>query len=176
MNIYAHGLKGGGFQVVYKNGNENDIFSAKQMIKAISSTSKGFKEKLKAGEEITIKFFVCNERTSKEDEGLIRTISEMTKLNPNITAEVSTGLVVVSYDEDSAELAGVWDKYATPDSEGKKGSYYTVKNGQVINVDSSVGLKPSTPAERKNNAESKSKQYDDPNDDYIDVNKEWKTK
>jgi len=175
-NIYAHGIKGGGFQVLYNNGNENDIYSARQMIKAISSASKSFKEKLKGGEEITIKFVVCNERTDKKDEGLIKTITEMTSLYPNITAEVSTGLVVVSYDENSAELTGVWDRYAVPDAEGKKGSFLTIKNGKVINVDSSVGLKPSTPEERKNNAESKSKQYDDPSDDYTDVNKEWRAK
>jgi RHS repeat-associated protein len=175
-NIYAHGIKGGGFQVLYENGSGNDMYSARQMIKAMSSVSKTFKEKLKAGEEISIKFFVCNEKTSKKDEGLIKTITEMTSLYPNITAEVSTGLVVVSYDENSAELSGVWDKYAVPDSEGRKGGYLTIKNGQVINEDSSVGLKPSTPEERKNNAEAKSKQYDNPDDDYNDVNKEWRTK
>jgi hypothetical protein len=175
-SIYAHGIEGGGFRIEYKNGNHIDVFRAQQIISAIEKISTTFGTKLKSKEEISIKFVVCNERRSASDEGLIKTIKKLTTLHSNITAEVSSGLVVVEYNASSAVLKGVWDRYATPDSEGRKGSYVTIKNGEIVSIDYSIGLKPSTPEERQSNAESKEKEYDNPDDDYIDVNKEWKSK
>ncbi len=175
-NIYAHGIMGGGFRIEYGNGNFIDIYRAQQIISAIKKISQTFETKLNSQEEISIKFVVCNERRNSSDEGLIKTIKKLTQLHSNITAEVSSGLVVVEYTDSSAELKGVWDKFATPDTEGRKGSYVTIKNGEIASTDHSVGLKPSTPEERQSNQESKEQQYDNPDDDYIDVNKEWKTK
>lgn len=175
-SIYAHGISGGGFQIRYKNGGDNDVFSAKQILKEVIRISTTFETKLNSQEAITMKFVVCNERRNASDEGLIKTVKKLTTLHPNITAEVATGLVVVEYSSSSAELKGVWDRYATPDSEGRKGSYLTIKNGSIINIDTSIGLKPSTPQERQENSEAKEKEYDNPNDDFTDVDKEWKTK
>ena len=175
-SIYAHGVMGGGFRIEYKNGVYFDIYRAQQIISAIEKISTTFKTKLKSQEEISLKFCVCNERRNTSDEGLIKTIKKLTTLHQNITAEVSSGVVVVEYTSSSAALKGVWDEFAIPDSEGKKGSYVTIKNGEIISTDYSIGLKPSTPEERRRNAESKEKEYDNPDDDYIDVNKEWRAK
>lgn len=96
-NIYAHRVEGGGFQIVYKSGSEENVFKASQIIKAISKISETFETKLKSQEKITIKFVVCNERRNASDEGLIKTIKKLTLLHSNIIAEVSSGLVVVEY-------------------------------------------------------------------------------
>ncbi len=142
---------------VDKKGNNVNIRTPKQFIDLMKKSSKEFKKSFKNGENITVKLHACNTGADTDHKG--RPIDnpigqQISEAYPNITVIAPDGKVVTAPDNpNTPEIGDAYEKGVYDYVE--RGAYVTFRNGKVVKVDATVGLKPNSGQAQPANSQKK---------------------